>query len=190
MQNDALRQRLVEKELGNLSRQEKTTLNGQVRDAFNGFFHQLTGNSHIGRAMLRHGFNSAAALHNLLQAYYEYMNSDEYDEIKRKQMQKEANRKALRARALAARAQVKNAERLSRYIVQYMSNHKRPPLLSTSDNKLVERLSSGELHRLRLTANQRYGHGAGADVEYLSIERMTTIRATTLGVAAHVQQRQ
>ena len=54
------------------------------------FFPQLTGNSCIARAMLRHGFHSAAALYNLLLAYYECIDSARYSTIKQQQMDKEA----------------------------------------------------------------------------------------------------
>ena len=65
-------------------------------------------------------------------------------------MKQEAHRKALRAAALAARAKVKNAERVSRYIIQYMFDHDREPRLTSSETELVQRLESGDQYTQRL----------------------------------------
>ena len=78
MLNDGLQQQLADKEAGIMNRQQKKAFNTAFNGAYKSWFHLLTGNSHFGRAILRHGYTSPAALSNLLAEYQKDMDSDAY----------------------------------------------------------------------------------------------------------------
>ena len=58
--------------------EQKSAVNKSFLGAFRCFFKSLTGNVHVGRAILRHGFASHAQIKSLLQECYNYIDSADY----------------------------------------------------------------------------------------------------------------
>ena len=138
------------------------------------FFKSLTGNAHVGRAILRHGFDSHAQIQSLLQEYDNYIDSEEYTQLLDDQRDKRLQRASLREQAFRARSDVKRAQWLQRQLNRdLLSEH----MLSDEQRQLMLQLELGELQKRRRAAHIVYGHGAGNEDHFLSTEAIVTMDA-------------
>ncbi len=174
MRNDEIRAQLAENDAGQLNREEKNITRKSSRGAFNSFFKSTTGNTHLGREILRNGFNTAAEFHNLLRECYTYQDSAEYTKLLDEQNAKLSCRADLRQQAFRAGDDVKCAKYLQRQLEKGTLSE---DMLSDEQRKLMVLFETGELDKRRRAANIAYGHGAGSEGKVLSIDKIMTINA-------------
>ena len=178
MRNQDIHQQLLDKDANLLNREQKSAANRSFLGAFRCFFKSLTGNEHVGRAILRHGFDSPAEIKCLLAEYYKYIDSADYTQWLDGQRERRRSRSCLREEASRARNNFKHARRLQRQLNQdLLSEH----TLSDWQRQLMVQLELGELHKRRRAANIAYGHGAGNEDHVLSREAMLTVNALYMG---------
>ena len=178
MRNQDIHQQLLDKDANKLNREEKSAANKSFLGAFRCFFKSLTGNQHVGRAILRHGLDSPAEIKCLLAEYYKYIDSADYTQWLDGQRERRRSRSCLRPEALRARNNFKHALRLQRQLNQdSLSEH----TLSDWQRQLMVQLELGELHKRRRAADIAYGHGAGNEDHVLSREAMLTVNALFMG---------
>ena len=178
MTNQDIRQQLLDKDANLLNRKEKSAANKSFLGAFRCFFKSLTGNVHVGRAILRHGFDSPAEMKCLLAEYYKYIDSADYTQWLDGQRERRRSTSCLREEAFRARNDFKHAQWLQRQLNQDLLSEQ---MLSDWQRQLMLQLELGELHKRRRAANIAYGHGAGNEDHVLSREAMLTMNALYKG---------
>ena len=178
MTNHDLRKQLDQKERGLLTREQKRLLNHRVRGAFYSDFRSLTGNVHIGKAILRNGFDTPRQVACLLAEYYNYIDSPDYTQWLRDQEERSDSRRQLRQQALRARDDLKHAQWLQRQIKR---GSLRQRMLTAWQKQLMQQHKRGRLERRRREANIAYGFGAGNEDLVLTQERRMMVSARSRG---------
>ena len=174
MTSEDIRQQLQDKAANRLSRKEKEAVKNCFRGAFRSFFKSLTGNAHVGRAILRHGYASPAQMKCLLQEYYQYIDSAAYTEWLDCLNERRRLTSCLRERAFRARNDVKHAQWLRRQLNRdFLSEH----MLTDWQRQLMLQLEIGELHERRRAANIAWRHGTGSEDHVLSKEAVLAMNA-------------
>ena len=143
------------------------------REHFNAFFDQLTGIGHIGRALLRHGFE-AVALNNLLQAFHDHKQSPAYAKMLASQKAADDHQRSLRHEALACRKRLRSALGIDEDL---KSGRKQLSDLWPAEMLLINELNSTKLHADKNLANAAYDHGRGMGDDDQTIEQTITTSA-------------
>ena len=110
------------------------------------------GNAHLFRAVVKFGFIKPKTLSAFMCAFKQMQieassSGDSHPTAQRKE--------ELRNRALKARANLREAKRLT--------NTAKPKQLSVEQEQLLDKYNTGELEREVLNANRKYGYGEGVN---------------------------
>ena len=128
--------------------------------------------------MLRNGDFSPAALHSLLREYLALRNKDERNEL---EGENSAHAQQLKQAAHRARAEYRSGSILRRKIDDKTLLDEN---LSSQQKEQLADFDSGKLLERKMSANQDFGHGAGAE-ERLTNEQLITIASTTQALPAY-----
>ena len=155
-----------------LSKDDRSRVKNSHRGAFASWFKRLTGNTHLGKAIIRFGTFSPEALHNLLGEYFAYVNSDEYTKHRERDTTARADRSKQRGKALAARRDYRYGQRLMKKITNRDKGHAD---LTVSQIKKLTKFKNGELDRNVWAANKAYRFGKGFENFTPTIEQVMTL---------------
>jgi hypothetical protein len=169
LHNDKLREQLVAKKTGSMSRQQKKAVNASFNDAYQAWFNLLTGNSHFGYAILHHGSSSPTELNNLIAAYQKYIDSSKHSKQLEEAAAAKGDRARLRREASAASQEFKRGQYLQQQIDAGTIDTEQ---LSHAERMLVQRFRQGDLDRRKRVADVAYNNGGRALATCLSTEEI------------------